>query len=74
MGFKERLAIFKEVISLFGDAGPSEDHRARRDELSRVYKKKERIFGKLDSRYYECTEQVDVFAGGFVLENPSSFR
>jgi hypothetical protein len=74
MGFKERLAIFKEAISLFGEAGPPEGRRARHDALSKAYKKKEAVFEKLDSSYYKCTEQVEVFAGRFVLENPDSFR
>lgn len=74
MGSTERLAILREAIALFGDAGPSEDHKTRQNQLSRVYKKKETAFKALDRRYYASKEVVEVFTSAFILEHRASFK
>ncbi len=74
MGSKERLAILKEAIALFGKDGPSGERSIRQNQLSRLYRKNDSIFEKLDSRYYKSSEGVGVLASRFVLANPDSFR
>lgn len=74
MGFQERLTIFHEALAKFGSAGPSTDRNVRQEQLSRLYKRDDAIFESLESRYYNCSEVVEVFTSRFVLESPEGFR
>ncbi|NRA26186.1 MAG: DUF4375 domain-containing protein [Opitutales bacterium] len=74
MGSKDRLAVVREAISLFGSDGPSENRDKRQDQLSKLYRKNDSIFDALESRYYDSDEVVEVLATRFVLANPNRFR
>jgi len=74
MGFKERLDILNQAIAMFGGDGPSIDRSVRQDQLSKLYKRNDRIFEELESRYSKSSEVVEVLAARFVIENSEGFR
>jgi uncharacterized protein DUF4375/HEAT repeat protein len=74
MGFRERLAVFREVLSRFGKDGPSEHRGQRMHRLAKLVKEKETIFSDLETRYYGSSEVIDVFATQYVLKNYGAFR
>jgi len=82
MGFHERLAILREAIDLFGEAGPSTDRSTRQDQLDELLSMDESdeedddesIFDALQDRYYNSSEVFEVFTCRFVLGNAEDFR
>ena len=74
MGFKERLGVLKEAITLFEVDGPSGDRGKRQNQLSKPYKKNDAIFDELESRYNRGSGVIEVVATRFVLVNSGSFR
>jgi hypothetical protein len=74
MGFKERFSVLKEAIAKFKNAEPSTDHNIRQDQLSKLYKRNDKIFDALNDRYYKSSEVVEVLATQFVLDNRGSFE
>jgi hypothetical protein len=74
MGFKERLNILNEAISIFGADGPSTDRSVRQNQLSKIYKQYDSIFEELSSRYHKSSEIVEVLVTRFVIANRDSFQ
>ncbi|MCE9529964.1 MAG: DUF4375 domain-containing protein [Planctomycetes bacterium] len=74
MKFKERLAIFREAIALFGRKGPSTNRNRRMVQLSELPTDNDKDLSDLDNQYYECKEHVAVLAMRYVLSNPEAFR
>jgi len=74
IGLKERLAIFEEAMSYFGEAGPHGDRDQRHDQFAAIYRRHETEFNALDSKYYASKENVSVHLQKFVIENHDGFR
>ena len=74
MGFKERLEILNGAIAIFGNDVPSTDRNTRQEQLGKLYRRNDAVFKELESRYYDSSEVVKVFATRFVLANPEGFR
>lgn len=74
MGFSERFSVLTEATGMFGPNGPSPNRSVRQDQLSKLYKRKDTMFDALDTRYYDSTEVVEVFASKYVLAHPEAFR
>lgn len=74
MGSKERLAVLREAIAKFGQAGPSTDRDERMKQLSALARADDKLFSDLDSRYYKSTEVIDVLTMRYVLKHPEAFR
>ena len=74
MGAKERLAILREAVARFGKDGPSTNRAARMSQLSTVARADDDAFSKLDTRYYQIAEVLDVTMSRYVLAKPEAFR
>lgn len=74
MGFRERLSVLREAVALFGDSGPSPDRNTRQKQLSKLYRRNDKIFDALDSSYGESSEVVEVIASRYVIANAEAFR
>jgi len=74
MGSVERLDILRKAISAFGANGPAINRHTRQRQLSKFNQKTDAILGELDTRFYQCSEVLDVLASQFVLAHPESFR
>jgi hypothetical protein len=74
MGFRERLSVLREAVALFGDGGPSPERDTRQVQLSKLYRRDEKTFDDLDSRYYKSSEVVEVLASRYIIANAEAFR
>jgi HEAT repeat protein len=74
MESKERLVILREAVDRFGPAGPAVNRDERMEQLSKLARADDALFDKLDTRYYKCTEVIDVMAKRYVLKNREAFR
>jgi hypothetical protein len=74
MGFKERVAIFREAIAKFGSDGPSVDRSTRQEQLAKIARQDDALFDSLDDRYYKCADVIDVLVTRYVIKNADAFR
>lgn len=74
IGCKGRAEILREAVAKFGSAGPAMERDRRQDELASLARENDKIFDALDSRYYACTEVVEVAAKRYVIEHAEAFR
>ncbi len=74
MGMEDRAAVFQRSLDYFGAKGPSSDRKTRQTQLSKIYRKHEADFNKLDSQYYDSKESVEVGLIRFVIQNAPKFQ
>ena len=74
MGLAERAGILRQALAFFGESGPGEDRDRRMDQLSRLFRKNDRLFSALESRYYASKEVVEVGVTRYVLAHPEAFQ
>jgi len=74
MGCKERAAILREALGKFGSDGPATERETRQQQLARHARANDALFDSLDTRYYECTEVVEVVATRYVIRNAEAFK
>ena len=74
MGMQDRAAVFQRSLDYFGAKGPSSDRKTRQTQLSKIYRKLETDFNKLDSQYYDSKESVELGLTRFVIQNAPKFQ
>ncbi len=74
MGSKERLAILKKTLAKFNKSSPSENRNQRMEQLAKIESGKDSVFNELNTRYYECEENLEVLMMHYVLRNAEAFR
>lgn len=74
MGFVERLAVLREAVARFGKDGPSQDRNRRQEQLAKLERKSDDVFGSLGDRYYKSKESIDVLSQQYVLNNAEAFE
>ena len=74
MDFVERLAVLREAVAKFGKNGPSQDRNRRQEQLAKLERKSDDVFGSLDGRYYKSAEVIEVLANQYVLKNADAFK
>ncbi len=73
IGAKERAAVLRDAIRIFGKTPPSEDCDTRREHLSLLIQENEDAFDKCDSRYYKSSEVIMVLLRLYVLKHAEYF-
>lgn len=74
MGFRERLAVLQEATRKFGEAGPSAERDARQRQLSKLFRRNDKLFEPLESRYFQCREVLGAQVAYYVIEHAAHFR
>ncbi len=74
MGLEDRVALFQRSLDYFGSQGPSSDRKTRQTQFSKIYRKHEADFKKLDSQYYDSKESIEVGLMRFVIQNAPKFQ
>jgi hypothetical protein len=74
MGSKQKLAAVRDAVAVFGPSGPSPDREARKEELSRIYRKNDSAFETMEDRYYESGEVLQVLVTNYVIKQAEQFR
>jgi len=74
MGMKKRAAILREAVGKFGRNEPSENNDLRRDQLAKISRKDDELFDTLDSRYYDCDEEIGVATCKYAIANAAAFK
>ena len=74
MGCAERAVILREAIGKFGKNGPSINRQTRQLELAKLARKDDTLFESLDSRYYKCSEVIDVATARYAIHNAEAFK
>jgi hypothetical protein len=71
---EDRAAVFQRSLDYFGSKGPSSDRKTRQTQFSKIYRKHEADYNKLDSQYYDSKESVEVGLIRFVIQNAPKFQ
>jgi hypothetical protein len=76
IGATKRAAVLEEAAAKFGPDGPSEDRVTRINQVRRLRAEPKKIFGELDTRFYEAGkagEDFDVLLPLYAIENKAHF-
>lgn len=73
VGAKKRAAILADAVQLFGKTSPSIDSDKRHEQLARFSRGQDMQLDGLNSRYYDCDENVDVLLSSYALKNKEHF-
>ena len=73
IGANVRAEILKEAVTAFGEVGPLEERQMRCQQLAALSAEQDEVLGKLDDRYFECTEDVDVLLSLYAIKHKSHF-
>ncbi|ADG68569.1 PBS lyase HEAT domain protein repeat-containing protein [Planctopirus limnophila DSM 3776] len=73
IGAEKRALILQEATKLFGTAGPAVDNDTRHRQLAAFTSKKDQVVDGLDTRYYECSENVEALLALYAIKHKEHF-
>lgn len=74
LGAEASAAILRQVLGVFGPAGPSADRDTRITQLRRLPRKVDALFSSLQSAYYKDPDRLAVQFGMYVARNADHFK
>lgn len=74
IGAIEHSNLLNEAIGIFGSNGPSSDRKERFEQLRTIESKSEVPFEKMDDRYYDLTENLEVLLLKYAIKHVDAFR
>jgi HEAT repeat protein len=76
MGFRRRLAHFKEAVKKFGENGPSTDREIRQQQVAKLVRADEAVFDALEegNEGDGTPEVVDLLAKRYAIQHAEAFR
>ena len=73
IGASKRAEMLSEALELFGRKGASNDTGERHEQLAAFSGRQDTKLDALNSRYYECEENIEVLLTNYAVEHKEDF-